>query len=504
MALFLVSVGCLFTLVLASIHVADGALIYSLDDPYIHLALARAIQEGSYGINVGEWASPSSSIVWPFLMALWPRQWLEVAPLIFNAVCCLLSVQVLGEVFKGPLVPARYRWLAALIMAFGLNLFGLVMTGMEHSLQVLLVLFVAWRLTAQRFDAWFYAALVLMPLVRYECLAISGVVAAYLLFTSGKVKPMMAVVASAVGIGAFSYFLHSKGLPWLPSSVLAKSAERSVLENVLWSPGMYVMVWFLHHAYKTRRMAFWMLFALPLAAFLLVGRSGWFGRYEAFMAAWLMVFVVHAAQGMTWPMAARRAWFHRAPARWTRVFVVGLPVLLPALWACTLFTPFGSRNIERQQAVMADIVSELKLPVAVNDLGLVALRSGQYVVDLWGLGSPDVLKIRLSKAKAPEVWMDEVTRAKNVHYAFIYEKWFPKHPPSWVKVGELKLNVLQITVGSPKVALFATTPEAVPALRAVLQHMVVAPHTAELIRISPLEPSLKSQAQAPGAVPPSM
>ena len=58
----LASGACLLALFLVSVRFAGGVLIYSLDDPYIHLALARTIQQGGYGINVGEWASPSSSI----------------------------------------------------------------------------------------------------------------------------------------------------------------------------------------------------------------------------------------------------------------------------------------------------------------------------------------------------------------------------------------------------------------------------------------------------------
>src|SRR5476649_158349 len=42
--------------------------VYSLDDPYIHLALARQIMHGHYGINPGEFAAPSSSILWPFFL----------------------------------------------------------------------------------------------------------------------------------------------------------------------------------------------------------------------------------------------------------------------------------------------------------------------------------------------------------------------------------------------------------------------------------------------------
>ncbi|MCX6020056.1 MAG: hypothetical protein NTZ50_16445 [Chloroflexi bacterium] len=48
---------------------AEGHLIYTLDDPYIHLAIGESILSGGYGINVGEAAAPSSSVIWPYLMA---------------------------------------------------------------------------------------------------------------------------------------------------------------------------------------------------------------------------------------------------------------------------------------------------------------------------------------------------------------------------------------------------------------------------------------------------
>ena len=45
-----------------------GHFVYSLDDPYIHLALAERLARGHYGINLFEVTSPSSSIIWPFLL----------------------------------------------------------------------------------------------------------------------------------------------------------------------------------------------------------------------------------------------------------------------------------------------------------------------------------------------------------------------------------------------------------------------------------------------------
>ena len=53
----------------AVLHYNHGKFMFYTDDPYIHLALAQQIAHGHYGINVGEASSPSSSILWPFLIA---------------------------------------------------------------------------------------------------------------------------------------------------------------------------------------------------------------------------------------------------------------------------------------------------------------------------------------------------------------------------------------------------------------------------------------------------
>ena len=61
----------LFTIeVIGSLLLCDYHLILTLDDPYIHLAVADQILAGGYGVNNGDLSSPSSSIIWPYLMAI--------------------------------------------------------------------------------------------------------------------------------------------------------------------------------------------------------------------------------------------------------------------------------------------------------------------------------------------------------------------------------------------------------------------------------------------------
>jgi len=48
---------------------AHGHLVYPLEAAYTHLALAEQISVGHYGLVAGEAAAPSSSILYPFLLA---------------------------------------------------------------------------------------------------------------------------------------------------------------------------------------------------------------------------------------------------------------------------------------------------------------------------------------------------------------------------------------------------------------------------------------------------
>src|SRR5581483_7242562 len=68
--LFMVLVGFELVAIMALNH---GMLVYTLDDAYIHLALAERILGGTYGINLHEVAAPASSILWPFLLAPFAR-----------------------------------------------------------------------------------------------------------------------------------------------------------------------------------------------------------------------------------------------------------------------------------------------------------------------------------------------------------------------------------------------------------------------------------------------
>jgi len=441
----------------------QGAFTYTLDDPYIHLALAHNIWHGTYGINPQEFAAPSSSILWPFLLAPFASfpAFFEYVPLGINIICYACVVLLLDAVFADLRLLLRIGVIASVILS--LNIFGLIFGGMEHELQVLLVASVSYSLICRDFRG-FYAAAILLPLVRYEGLAVSLPVLLYAWQRVDRRKASFSLVAIAATMLGFSWWLARHGLGYLPSSVLAKSSHQglaSTLHNFASNVKQYgfvlpvVYVLCLYHWWRDRGIA--LVIAAATALHLLFGRYGWYGRYEVYWLEFVVIFALRAAFD----------WSQNAGFRPQVVAAVGLlPVVFVPLSYATCTVPLASSNVFHQQARTAAIAKLLGEPVAVNDLGLVSLRSNVYVLDLWGLGSLEALSARMSNSD-PD-WIRKTMTAHNVHYAFIYEGWFPNLPDTWVKVADMKLLETRITPPGDTVSLFATDPTSAEKLRAIL------------------------------------
>src|SRR5476651_1822788 len=203
-------------LLVVQVHFICG-VVYSLDDPYIHLALARQILHGHYGINAGEFAAPSSSILWPFLLAPFTfTRVSEYLPLALDLAALVASVWWLQRWLETYLSP-WWALVATAAVAFALKLYGLVLTGMENSLQVTLTVIVAVSFVQNRLRWPFWLSIVLLPFIRYEGLAISLPALFYLLFSSEhRGKAVVSGVLIAGVVGGFSLFLYGHGAGVLP------------------------------------------------------------------------------------------------------------------------------------------------------------------------------------------------------------------------------------------------------------------------------------------------
>ncbi len=470
----------LFALQCAAIlDLNGGRLTYSLDDAYIHLAVAESIARGHYGIHPREPSAPSSSILWPLLLA--PGAFTpvhELLPLVLNLAALLVALELLsrllrccrlhrvagGEVFAAGLLS---------ILVLTLNLTGLVLTGMEHSLQVALALAVVLGMIAtgrgERTPFYLTAAIVAGPLVRYESAALSAA-AILRLLARGRWRPAaLATAGSVLLVGLFSLFLVSLGLEPLPGPVLenlevgggsglsALPAHVWVrLKSILGVPsarvlasltGMLVAV-----ALASRRREGSLLLCGAVAPLLHLsfGSFGGFARYEIYVLAAVVALLIH---GLRRPL--RDLLTARGPA-------VGLlaagAVLLPTLSsyaAITFRTPQAAHNIYQQHEQMYRFVTEhYRRPVAVNDLGRVSYRNPGYVLDLWGLSSREVRRARLTRDPA---WPDAFVQRDGIELAMIYDSWFAgRVPATWRRLARLQLRGKRITPSSATVSFYLT------------------------------------------------
>lgn len=464
-----------------------GHFIYTLDDPYIHLALAENLAHGHYGINPGEYTSPSSTVLWPFLLVPFAGTAFHVyLPLFWNTVFGALAACLIGYIVSRwpPQVDqaGRMEWwkqaVTVVLLIVIANLGTLMLSGMEHVLQILLAICCALglirALTEGSIPGWCVAAAVLAPMVRYEDIALTVAVCFALVGLGQSRKALIVLGSSVLPLVAFSLFLHTRGLPLLPMSVLVKgnayansgfamSAYRQLRSNILWDltkPDHYPLIvltfTFLGLAWsecdRVRRFVFGGA-ALLGTLHLLIGRFGWFGRYEVYAVIFLTLLCLHILR--------------ERPQFLFGYFVLGLGFCAWPYLQTTEQTPNSAAEIYHQQYQMHRFVTQFyKGDYAVNDLGLVSFqrRPGAYVLDVYGLASPEASRQGVKTA----AWLQGITARHGVKLAILYPDWF-QIPSSWTPVGKMCDLKPVIVSPFPCVLFYATAPDAVPEIRSDLK-----------------------------------
>ena len=380
----------------------NGFFCYTLDDPYIHMAVAEEIVGGHYGVNPLEASSPSSSPLWPLLLAPLARSPLaEYTPLLVNATCgllaALLALRRLRRVTSDMPEGIKYDVLrAGLVIAFLLatNAVGLVFSGMEHSLQVLMAVLVVEGVLSVSEGTTptrpFLLALAMGPWVRYENLALTAAGCGFLFFCGRKRAAFACAAVAAAGLAAFSLALVNMGLPPLPCSVTAKQVMlgsgpglagilKTVVSALQQDRGFFLALMVvgllglaaLRHPGKPKRLAA-VFIAAAGVLHLGFGTYGWYNRYEAYIYA-AELFGLCGVLGFA--LEGRLRNFPPVAA------LAGLPLL--AMFAQPylegLFTlPRASNNIFGQQYQMHRFVTGFwQKPVAVNDLGWVSFHNNK-------------------------------------------------------------------------------------------------------------------------------
>jgi hypothetical protein len=479
------------------LKINHGTFTYTLDDPYIHLALSDQIRHGNYGLYPGTHAAPSSSILFPFLLAIASGTPLHpYFPLILNIACLFATVEIvrrfLHHLRLGSDTLASFaQAAAAALIAISFNLVGVVFTGLEHSLHIALVAATVYGavlfIDRSKMPRWLPLVLVLAPLVRYEGIALSvGMI--LLMVLRGRWRTALATFVSiTVLVGGFSLFLIHLGLSALPSSIMVKSVVARgaggdaqqflhgltmTIDTMIGHPiGLPLLLIGLFAAARFSQDLFrrgypWTpngLISLPLLCLIggqaVAGRFGWLERYEDYLLLGVCLISLYLARTLIrFAISPDRRYdvVHRSRA----VLVISAFAALLLVGAryvnSTAKVPQAANNVYEQQLQMHRFIDDFyRAPVAVNDLGLVSYHNPYPVLDLGGLGSETARLMIAHHATAADY--REFVAANGVHLVIVYQEWFPDQiPDGWTHVGTLSLAGPLISAGEREVQFYAT------------------------------------------------
>lgn len=500
--------------ILRSLDFNDGHWVYALDDAYIHAAIAKNFAaHGVWGVSQYGFTSASSSPLWTGLLALFYvfiGPW-ELLPLVLNLIFAVLLILAIDFVLTQSNVPPLYRLFIGLAVVILLPLNTLILIGMEHVLQILLVVlfsfYTARMITTETLPplrSWQFGRVLLLGIllgsVRYEGLFLVAIFCALMLLRLSWQHVTYAVIlgaVSAVPIGLYGLIAISNGWQFLPTSLIIKSDA-----NYLSSVGLGGWFqYFIEDTYNimanqhvmsllvlaalalfilryARVQSLWDVPQLMLIAFVgitlinvrLVSwpEPGTFSRYEAYLVALAFV-VLAAALG---PYLPRRF----EPRHWP-VLLVSL--LLVAFLGNDVYHRYekiayeepvvtATRDIYSQQYQMARFLDRYYsgAVVGANDIGAINFFADINNVDFWGLGT-----IEIARAVEDNRYNTEFIRQymadRGGQIAVFYEPWLDLYggtPAEWVKVADWELQRDPAILGYHIVSFYAVDPAEAPTL----------------------------------------
>ncbi len=489
-------------LVVASLVTTGGTFVYLIDDPAIHLSMARTLAEsGTWGVVPGEFQSASSAPLWTLALSLVYRvaPWgAYYAPVVLNVVASIVLIVVLGQ-SQDVLRPSRRRpldGLAVVVLVVAvLFLPALTLLGMEHVVHMALVVTIVTSLArcAHRKQPWpGWLPLVLLAaaaLVRFETafLAVGLAAATVIVRTPVPVRSRIlraGLLLGAAGLPMVAFAAMNKlaGQGWLPNSVLAKGqvvsgsqtssiAPLQILNRLTSDPllAFLVVVSLVIVVVGWGRMAVTvsaLAFAVTSLLHVTFADVGWFERYQGYLIAFGVAVLLLAGTeaGVADRLASRGRRSYR-PALITMTVVLLCATKVALTWQ----VPIGVADTYEQRYQAARFLDRFydDQSIATGELGYISLMHEGPVTDMFGLGDFDVLELRRSHDQQvpPEEW-ERLARDRGFDVAAIYPMTlFWGAPDSWVFVGSWAMDRSTVTAFEREFQFWATSPEMVEPLR---------------------------------------
>ena len=424
---------------------------YPLDDAYIHMSIARQLAEsGTWGLEPGSYAFASSSPLWTVLLAVVFKLFgaLEWIPLVLSFFFAVCSVLLAFEFWRRAGLSKSASLLCGITLIFAVPFATLSNLGMEHALHFFCVeafILAAWMILSVdgRPNGKILAMLLLSAALavgaRYESLFI--VVPMTLLFAYRRrfAIAIALLLVAFIPMVAMGVYAVCHGGTFLPVSIILKagldngnmfsrglaalyaSISCDSIHFHLVALALLIVAALPFMGRCVRELAF--VFAVAAIGHGMFARLGWLYRYEAYIVgAAFTLFPLALARTVKERCSPRRLDVVARLSVWLICIAVAFPFLSRSFRA-QYDTVEAQREIFGQQMQTARIFSSLpeseKGPVAVVDLGCVAYYSGVSLLDMWGLGSPEVYDM-VRKRTYNESVCGELFKKHGIRYFAVY------------------------------------------------------------------------------------
>ena len=493
---------------LLSIGNTNGHFIYVLDDPYIHMAVAKNFAfYGIWGVTKYGFTSATSSILWPALLAglfkiLGPK---ELIPFVLNIIFATSTLILINYVLKKYAGNIKFYnffiFIVLVAVIFFTPMIPLIFTGMENILQIFLTIVFVYksaRILSEKKSGKSELILLLilaalLTLNRYEsALTVFAVVVIFIIYKR-KLQALFLFISGSTLLIIYGLISKTQGWYFLPNSLVLKSVflknptsttntlflTLEKLLSIIYSPHLlilfilsaFLLILILKNKNKNRNRNFTVIilsvFCINLILHILFAQTGLFYRYEAYL---IVLGLLGISLGISLYLEnTKNLKNDKESIPKKNVFKYSIIVL----FICLLMTPMAingyesiisvpqaSKNIYEQQYQMALFLKEYYQgeTVGLNDIGVINYRDDIKCLDLWGLASFEVAEKR-EEGKFGVTEISDMVQTNNVSVIIIYNYTLGSNiPPDWIKVGEWEIKD-NVACGDSVVLFYAPNPQ---------------------------------------------
>lgn len=468
------------------INSCSGYFIYGLDDPYIHLSLAKNfVENGNIGINPNEFGFASSSPLWTAILIIIFKifGYNELVPFYLNVIISIIIIIFSFKIVTNYVDNLFLSFALLFLIIIGIPIIPMIFIGMEHLLHLLLsAIFIRFTFELKNkrevtLINYTKLALIttLLSSIRYESIFLifsilfimfsSKMRLRYILFIS-----FFAIIPHII-IGVYS--INHGGL-FFPNPIILKSYQETLstvdfiriyiysgvvnlVENSQLFIAVLISVGFLIFFYLKNKknnaefdseittaksnqhsslfasndyvINLFLIFLITLILHIQFAKTGWFYRYEAYLIGIFLIFILPFLINYFYEYLKKSEILKTTKGKKYLIiftFLLFLPFIHRGIESLNKLK-YAPVNIYEQQYLISEFLNShfSNQPVGMNDIGLSSLKSNAKVIDIYGLADNNITKVKLKGNYTSDFFYDYLNK-KNCTILIIFETWFER------------------------------------------------------------------------------